>query len=272
MKRSHVCLTLVLVIALSLMAGPAQAFEIPLIPIFTIPPIATPTPTIRIVIPDLPLFTIRIPTATPKPTIKIPPLTLIPIPFPDPKPTDNPMTPPTDAPTDRPRSTPRPNNNKSGGQTLTSEGPPFLSFRTDLTQEFFMFTPMDLSVDGEYHFPLVADGLHTVGEAKVVVKSGMVVVSYLVVNGVKVDEKNEFFTFFPDIRSVPSVLPKDLQAQKLQFGMPYSVQAWLGSDSKVLLYINCPVSYKTNLADLTTFSFMDAGYLERLAQLTPLMD
>jgi hypothetical protein len=99
-----------------------------------------------------------------------------------------------------------------------------------------------------------------------------VIVSYLVVSGVQVDTKNEFFTFFPDIRSVSSVKPSKLQHVKLKFGLPYSVASWLGSDPNVLLYINCPVSYKTNLAGLMLFSFQDPGYLERMMNLLPLMD
>ena len=108
---------------------------------------------------------------------------------------------------------------------MTSEGPLFLSFRADLTDELYMFTHMDLTVDGEYRFPLIGSSLKTVGEAKVAVKSGMVNVTYQVTNGVKVDEKNEFFTFFTDICSVPSVQPSRLQELELRFGIPYSWQA-----------------------------------------------
>ena len=160
----------------------------------------------------------------------------------------------------------------SGSKVMNNEGPLFLSFQADLTKELLMFTPMDLSIDGEFRIPLIGNEDRVVGEAKVVVQSGMVIVSYLVVNGVKVDERNEFFTFFPDIRSVPSVQPRKLQEMKLKFNIPYNVTSWLNSDSKVLLYINTPVSYKTNLSGLTAFSFQDEAYLERMLALLPLMD
>ena len=71
---------------------------------------------------------------------------------------------------------------------MTGEGPLFLSFRNELTDERWMFTPMDLSLDGEYHFPLIGNASQVVGEAKVAVRSGMVIITYLLVNGVKVDE------------------------------------------------------------------------------------
>ncbi len=172
-----------------------------------------------------------------------------------------------------PPATNPPDDQKSGsGQYMTSEGPLFLSFRQDLTEQLYMFTPMDLSLDGEYHFPLIGDTSQVVGEAKVVVQSGMTIVTYLLVNGVKLNEKDEFFTFFRDIDSPASLKPSKLQSVKLKFGMPYSVAKWLDSDPNVLLYINCPVSYKSSLSGLTPFSFQDPGYLSRMMALLPLMD
>ncbi len=177
-------------------------------------------------------------------------------------------------PQDVPKVTPKPAQKpkSDSGQYMTSEGPLFLSFRSDLADELYMFTPMDLSLDGEYRFPLVGSSQQVVGDAKVAVQNGMAIVTYLLVNGVSVDEEDEFFTFFPDIRSVPSVYPSKLQSVRLRFGIPYSVANWLNSDSKVLLYINCQVSYKTSLKGLTPFSFDAAGYIERIMELIPIMD
>ena len=168
-----------------------------------------------------------------------------------------------------PTITPKP---QKSGQYMTSEGPLFISFRGDLTEKLYMFTPMDLSVDGNYQFPLVGSSMQVVGEVNVSVHKGITIVTYLVVNGVSVEEKNEFFTFFRDIRSVSVIEPSKMQSVKLRFGIPYSVASWLKSDSSVLLYINCPVSYKTNLKGLKTFSFEDSGYLERMMELLSLMD
>ncbi len=205
---------------------------------------------------------VPIPTPTPKLVLKTekPLYTRIPRPTPS-------MTPEPSNPTKKPENKPA-----GGKQYMTSEGPLFLSFRADLTNELYMFTPMDLTMDGEYRFPLIGSSLQAVGEAKVEVKSGMAIVTYLVTNGVKVDEKNEFFTFFPDIRGVTTVKPSELQHVKLRFGIPYSVAGWLNSDSKVLLYINCPVSYKTDLKGLAPFAFEDPAYIQRVIESLPLMD
>jgi hypothetical protein len=244
---------------------PTPGLHIPAIPDITLPkiPIITPTPTPGLHIPAIPDITLpKIPIITPTPTpgLHLPnlPGPLIPIP-------GLPFPLPTPKPTDKPEAT-------GSGRIMTSEGPPFMALRSDLTQEWWMFTPMDLSQDGEYRFPLIGDGNQVVGEAKVVVQSGMAVVTYLVISGIKVDQEDAFLTFFPDKSAVPSVLPEALQSVKLKFGMPYAVASWLGSDQKVLLYINCPVSYKTNLAGLAPFFFDDPAYLARLSELLPLMD
>ncbi len=206
---------------------------------------------------------VPIPTATPKLVLKTDKPLYTRIPRPTPSPTPKPNT-PTKKPSDKPKT--------GGGQYMTSEGPLFLSFRADLTDELYMFTPMDLSVDGEYRFPLVGSSLQVIGEAKVTVNTGMAIVTYLLVSGVQVDEEDEFFTFFPDIRGVPSVKPSELQPVKLRFGIPYSVAGWLNSDAKVLLYINTPVSYKTSLSGLAPFSLSDPGYLQRVIESLALMD
>lgn len=110
------------------------------------------------------------------------------------------------------------------------------------------------------------------GEAKVNVMSGMAIVKYYLANGVSVNEKEEFFTFFPDIRSVITVKPSQMSEDRLKFGVPYSVASWLNSDSKVLLYINCPVSYNAKSNALEDFSFEDPEYIKRVVELVQLMD
>ena len=229
------------------------------LPDITLKPIITPKPDVVIPIPDLKLPDITlIPIITPKPDLKIPipdrpNIPLLPLPLPEPKPTEKPGV-------------------SGGGHILTSEGPPFMVFRSDLTGEPWMFTPMDLSLDGELRFPLIGDANQVVGQVKVVVQSGVAVVTCEVIKGVQIDAKKEFFTFFPNVRDITTILPADLQAVRMIFGMPYPVAAWLNTDQKVLLYVNCPAAYNTALGGLAPFSFQDAGYLSRLSELLPLMD
>lgn len=173
---------------------------------------------------------------------------------------------------DEPDTTATPKPSTGGGKYLTSQGPLFLSFRSDLTEQLYMFTPMDLSIDGEFHFPLIGSSLQVIGDAKVTVASGMVSVNYFLVNGVKVDPDDEFFTFFKDIDSITTVKPSRLKNVKLKFGIPYNVENRLKSDPNVLLYINCPVSYKTGLKGLSPFSFDSQNYIQKVSELVQLMD
>lgn len=232
---------LVFTLAFSLLGDAAGPFALPRahMVVGTKIPILQTTP-----IPRLPLL--------PRPTLRIP--------FPR-------ITP---APTPATTATPQPK--QGAGKYMTSEGPLFLSFRPDLTQRDYMFTPMDLSVDGEFAFPLIGSTKQVVGEVKVVVLNGKVTVSYLVENGVKVSRANEFFTFFADIGSIRSLKVSKLQKVKLRFNVPYQVAKWLKSDSKVLLYVNCPLSYDSKHGGFTPFSLEDPDYLERVEQLLPLMD
>ena len=161
---------------------------------------------------------------------------------------------------------------KAAGGRMTSEGPMFSSFHMGLTDEPYMFTPVDLSNDGEYRFALIGDFAWVAGEVQVLVRSGMTIVTCFPREGVTVDDKNAFFTFFPDIRSVQTIDPAKLKDVRLSFGMPYAVPALLRTDAKVLLYVNCPVSYQKNRADLEPFSVQDPGYLDRMTALLPLMD
>ena len=161
---------------------------------------------------------------------------------------------------------------KAAGGRMTSEGPMFSSFHMDLTDEPYMFTPVDLSNDGEYRFALIGDFAWVAGEVQVLVRSGMTIVTCFPREGVTVDDKNAFFTFFPDIRSVQTIDPAKLKDVRLSFGMPYAVPALLRTDAKVLLYVNCPVSYQKDRADLAPFSVQDPGYLDRMTALLPLMD
>jgi hypothetical protein len=215
-----------------------------------------------------------IPTSTPLPKIPIKPIEdpgkkiplpidpgkIKPLPLPkvpdDPKIPTTPGTPKTVVPQD--------------GNFVTSEGPLFIMFRNDLTEGYEMFTPLDLSLDGEYVFPLVSDAMHTVGEVKVTVKKGMVTAHPQMFLGVKLTDG--VLTFFADYRAVWSIKPEDLKSVDIPFDLPVNIASRLGVDDKVLMYINCPVSYKSDSASVRPFSLEDPAYLERMYALLDLMD
>jgi len=215
---------------------------------------------------------------------KVPKSPILPIITPTPNPFNNPQF-KTKIPfnpgfaTPRPRITPTPTPKTPGtpkaktpgaGAFVTSEGPLFTMYRDGLTSGYEMFTPMDLSLDGEYAFPLVSNALHTVGELKVTVRNGLVTVRPQMFLGVSLEDG--LLTFFPDIRSVKTIDPKDLEGADIPFGLPVSVASRFGTDARVLLYLNCPVSYQADAASVMPFSLQDPAYLERIYALAELMD
>lgn len=156
------------------------------------------------------------------------------------------------------------------GEFITSEGPLFLMYRGDLTKGYEMFTPLNLSVDGEYYFPLISNAMHKVGEIKVSVTRGIVIATPLVTSGVTLSRN--FMTFFPDIAGVVTIDPAQIENGNVPFGVPVDVGIRFNTDPKVLLYVNCAVKYDASLPGITPFSLESPDYLERMYALILLMD
>lgn len=135
---------------------------------------------------------------------------------------------------------------------MTSWGPRLRDLQNPLTDKWYMFTPLDLSRDGEQTFPLIAANTFILGEVKVVVKDGYVTVTYTVPKDVNV--RSDFLTIFPDIASVSAVETEDLAAQAYPFGQPISITEKLGGDTNVLMYILNVVDYTDEVKELQRYS------------------
>lgn len=181
-------------------------------------PRATPTPRRDIFIPKLPRIPIQLSTPTPQPT-------------------DHP---------DKPKTQPQ------QGHEFTSFGLYFREMRPKLTDEWYMFTPIDLGVEGLQSYPLVADNAWIIGEMRVTIQNGMVTVDYEVANGVRVGR--EFYTFFPYLDAVQTVNVSLLAGQAFPFRQPISIQDTFGSDAKVIIYLNCTADFSKNLPGITPFN------------------
>jgi hypothetical protein len=231
--------------------------KIPKIPTIPLPKDPTDPPKLELP-PKLPDLNIpKIPKIPTVPNIpKIPKIPTIPLPKVPPTTPLTPGTPKTSVP--------------KAGKFVTSEGPLFIMYRDDLTKGYEMFTPMDLSVDGEYVFPLISNAMHTVGEVKVTVKKGMVTAHPQMFSGVKLTDG--ILTFFPDFRAVKTISPTKLKSVDIPFDLPVNVMSRLGVDARVLMYINCPVRYQSNAPSIQPFSLEDPAYLERMYALIDLMD
>ena len=132
-----------------------------------------------------------------------------------------------------------------------------------------MFTPLDLSQDGEYLVDLIANNSHKVGTLTVAVEGDKVTVSCEMVNKyIKIHD--EFFTFFPRVNDVSSVNPADLSGYA--FDQEISIANDLNGDTKVIIYYWGHVSYNSSMANIWWYSTTNSAYKALVSELELLMD
>ncbi len=187
----------------------------------TVPGSATPAPTAK---PKPTDKATPAPTATPKPTDKATPA---------PTPTEG-TTPPPPTPTPVP-----PDTDWRLHQSVCSLGIRFRDIAPQLTREWDMFTPLDLSQDGEQTLPLLAANVNEVGSVTIAVKDGAVTVTYKI--NWPAEELDMAFSLLPDLASVTEVSIAAMP--RYAFGQPVSVQDDLQGDTRVLLYVLGYVNY-----------------------------
>ena len=151
--------------------------------------------------------------------------------------------------------------------TVSSVG---IRFRdvSDITDKWDMFTPVDLSADGEQTFDLVAGNKHIIGEVTVKVAEGQVTVTYKPLN--QVDMKNDFLTFFADLASVTTL--DESQLTGYAFGEPVSIADQLGGDTKVLVYIHGNAVYRDDVRGLEELAHKTKAYQQYIEELKAIMD
>lgn len=130
--------------------------------------------------------------------------------------------------------------------TACSFGPQFRELSPALTDKWYMFTPIDLNIQGRQEFEYVASNVYIIGKVFVDVSGDWVTVSYqnnYAAAGGNTETKEEFFTFFSDYASVTQVDPELMAGQGFAFGTPISIENDLGGDTQVLLFVRNKVTY-----------------------------
>ena len=151
--------------------------------------------------------------------------------------------------------------------TVCSVGPRFRD-EGDITDKWDMFTPVDLSNDGEQVFDLVAGNKHIIGKVTVSVADGQVTVSYKTINHVEM--KSDFLTFFADLASVTTL--DESQLTGYTFGEAVSIADQLGGDTKVLLYIHGNAVYRDDARGLKELAHKTKAYQQYIEELKAVMD
>lgn len=133
--------------------------------------------------------------------------------------------------------------------TVSSFGPHFRDVTPALTDKWYMFTPIDLSIQGRQTFDLVASNIFRVGEVYVDVNQDTVVVSYKMFyetnNGFTTERLSEFLKFYNSYADVDIVEPEDMAqpATMFAFNQPFSILNHLGGDTNVLMFVRNRISY-----------------------------
>ncbi len=143
--------------------------------------------------------------------------------------------------------------------TACSFGPAFRDVRPGLTDKWYLFTPIDLTKQGRQTFEYVASNMYVIGEVYVDVFGDTVRVSYhnfYEAQGGNTETLTEYFTFFPDLKSVKDVNPETMDDLGFRFGQDISIENDLDGDTNALLFIRNQVTYcdyVTNYHKLTRF-------------------
>ena len=151
--------------------------------------------------------------------------------------------------------------------TVSSIGPRFRDV-CDVTTKWNMFTAVDLSEEGEFHYDLVAGNIHVIGTLTVIVADGTVTVDYDLISN-EISVKSEFMTIFASLADVDSIDPEDLTGYA--FGQPISIADDLGGDTQVLIYVNNECHYPDNIYGLQNFDRHNA-YQQLVDAMKQIMD
>ena len=131
--------------------------------------------------------------------------------------------------------------------TACSFGPAFRDVKPSLTEKWYLFTPINLSIQGRQEFEYIASNMYVIGKVYVDVYGDSVTVSYhnfYADQGGNTETKEEFFTFFHDLKAVREVEPENLGDSHFRFGVPFSIERDLEGDTSVLLFVRNRVTYR----------------------------
>lgn len=154
--------------------------------------------------------------------------------------------------------------------TVCTHGIRFRDLDNPITKDWYMFTPVDLSVEGEQTIDLIAGNMHQIGTATILVKDGKVTVTTAVNNARNIAYEEEFLTFVPALADLTGL---DFEAMtNYNFGEEISIEEALGGDTKVLLLIRNRAWYEDTADGVNFFSGKGSEYRDYVESLKELMD
>lgn len=149
--------------------------------------------------------------------------------------------------------------------TMCSLGLRFRDVAPNSTDKWFMFTPLDLSQEGEQRYPLIATDTYVIGAMTVTVKEGLVTVNYEVIQGATVS--SEYLTFFPDLDTALAQEPDKLGGKNFAIGKAISIADDLAGDTSVILLLVNHINYHNELKGLIGFSPQDTEHAKAIEEM-----
>lgn len=175
--------------------------------------------------------------------------------------TPKPAAKPTPSP--RPSPTPAPSPAVWQDNTAVSEGLRLRDLHPGLTGKWYMLTPMDLSVQGERAYQLIASNARVIGEVRVEVAGDSLTVSYhLSARNAEVREERLalLHDLGPDsLRAYLDSLESPPPDTAFRFGQPISVSRDLEGQPLQALAMLLRVDYRPRGAGVTYYSPLDAN-------------
>ncbi len=150
-----------------------------------------------------------------------------------------------------------------------SEGIRFRDMENPITDRWYMFTPIDLSVEGAQTFDLIAGNIHKVGTVTVLVQDGHVSVSYELVDPVHMHVTDEFLTFLPTLNGMTELDVETMTGYA--YGESINIAETFGEDTKILLLMRNRMRYMDGKVNVSFFRD-NAEYQQFVEELKQLMD
>ncbi len=151
--------------------------------------------------------------------------------------------------------------------TACSEGITFRSlFPVD---EWYMFTPIDLTADGVQVLKLIASNMYQIGTVYLTVEDGTLTADYEFVNPA-LEFTDEFITFLPSLESFRGTDDLSLY-RNFGFGIPWDIAGDLGCGDRALLFMCCRLNYSRDWSGLVVFYESQPRHLAYLEQLTRML-
>ncbi len=153
-------------------------------------------------------------------------------------------------------------------QRVCSMGIRYRDIRPDWTDKWYMFTPLDLSREGNTDYDLIASNIHRVGTVTVTVSAGKAVISYRLNKGTETVSMG--FALFHDLKSVED--PEHFDLTRFAFDREISIEDDLSGDDRVLLQIMGTINYEYSEDRFPLFSGAGREYQEFVSAAMALMD